>query len=362
MKNLLYLFCGLCVSVYAQTTFTYSGTGKWDVVANWSPSYPGTNIKFGDQVVIDKNSNVEINVMIYNYGTFINKGVATAKTYFSNNGFFINDSSFTSHSFFVNNSSFVNNNLFNSSSFFTNNSSLVNYKSFVSQSFFENNGDFTDAGTFESYSYFNGINKSHKNDCTIGGIFSAGKQSDQIVGKYVFDNNITMSAGLTFSYDIKSVTSFDTFLVKGNAIVNGIFSAKIPTGFDPQIGASFTILTASSVTGKFSYLSLPTLPNDKKFEVVYTNTSVLLKVVSVTAIDDQNGFNSSLNIFPTSVQDALNISVKNSGEIVEIYNTSGVLMKQIEMKNNTEAVNVSFLNSGTYIVRNGNDIKYFVKY
>ncbi|MCF8283324.1 MAG: hypothetical protein K9J45_23210, partial [Bacteroidales bacterium] len=60
------LFIGLLVLLNVgqalATTYTFSGTGNWNATGNWSPSYPGTNVDIGNDVIIDGSCTVNVTV------------------------------------------------------------------------------------------------------------------------------------------------------------------------------------------------------------------------------------------------------------------------------------------------------------
>jgi Secretion system C-terminal sorting domain len=363
MKNIFTKILILTVfGLSAQIKYTFSGIGNWDDAAFWSPKYPGTTLNKGDELTITSGSEIKV-LSINNYGTIYNNGTFKSYSSIDNYGAINNKGLFNNSSFVNNTGSFINDSIVSSSSFFTNEGTLVNNKKFVSNSFFENNGYFTDNGTFESNSFFNGENKSHKNDCNVSGIFSPGKSSNPATGKYVFNNNITISSGANVNCDITSSTVFDTIVVAGNAKIAGSLYVKIPTTYDPALGTSYTILTAASVTGKFFYLSLPSLTNNKKFEVSYTNTSVVVKVVdaTVTDIDDVESASGQLRLYPNPASNVLFVNGLDSEENVSIYTASGNVTKNIKLTPINNHIDISDLAKGSYVIQIGSRHNYFVK-
>jgi hypothetical protein len=83
------------IYITAQTTYTYTGTGNWTDEANWSPSYPGTRIFYGDTAIINGDLTVvsfaEVNGFLYNYGTFTNEVTIFCSGYLENWGTLINE-------------------------------------------------------------------------------------------------------------------------------------------------------------------------------------------------------------------------------------------------------------------------------
>lgn len=62
--------------VYAQTTYTTTGTGNY-TDAIWTPSIPPSTIPSGDKVVISSGHNVTINTTVQVYGEYENSGTTT---------------------------------------------------------------------------------------------------------------------------------------------------------------------------------------------------------------------------------------------------------------------------------------------
>lgn len=65
----------ISVTLNAQTTYTYTGTGNWDTEANWSPSYPGAgDIQNSGDTVIN-NGTINLNIYLQFYADIFNNGV-----------------------------------------------------------------------------------------------------------------------------------------------------------------------------------------------------------------------------------------------------------------------------------------------
>jgi mucin-19 len=86
-----------------------------------------------------------------------------------------------------------------------------------------------------------------------------------------------------FLSDIASTSNYETMDVTGNANLTNA-SLQISWGsFTPVIGNSFTILTCSSRTGKFSSVTIPPV-SGLYFNVVYNATSVVIQVQTVVLV------------------------------------------------------------------------------
>jgi hypothetical protein len=79
---------------------------------------------------------------------------------------------------------------------------------------------------------------------------------------------------------------FDRLIVNGQAQLLGTLDLRLRNGFDPAVGNSFTILSATGgVTGVFNDLLLPNLGPNRSWAVNYTPNSVIVSVTPFNAGD-----------------------------------------------------------------------------
>ncbi|MCG8449463.1 MAG: sulfatase-like hydrolase/transferase [Pirellulales bacterium] len=79
---------------------------------------------------------------------------------------------------------------------------------------------------------------------------------------------------------------FDQFVISGVAELAGTLEVTLDTGFTPQAGDSFALLTAAEgVSGGFGAESLPGLPDDLKWHVDVGANDVTLKVLYASDFD-----------------------------------------------------------------------------
>jgi YVTN family beta-propeller protein len=71
-------------------------------------------------------------------------------------------------------------------------------------------------------------------------------------------------------------TQYSQLAVGGSASLAGALNVRFVNGFTPSLGNSFTILTASSVSGTFSTINSPALPAGLAWSVTNNGTSVVL--------------------------------------------------------------------------------------
>jgi hypothetical protein len=165
-----------------------------------------------------------------------------------------------------------------------------------------------------------------------GGTFfnQAGGIIDVQTADLTFQGTYSLTNG-TLSFGINSLTDNGVLLV-GGATIGGSLRANVNGNFAPAIGDQWGVLGASSLTGTFSSVSLPT-----GFALSYTNNSVVLTVVSAVPVQilapQLAGTNLSFQ-FPTAsgqsytVQQNTNLATTNwtfytnltgSGSVMQIF-------------------------------------------
>ncbi len=75
-------------------------------------------------------------------------------------------------------------------------------------------------------------------------------------------------------------TGYDRVAVSGSAQLGGTLDVLLGSSFLPNPGHSFTVLTANSISGKFSQLNLPQLPAGGVWDVDISTTAVTLTVAN----------------------------------------------------------------------------------
>jgi T5SS/PEP-CTERM-associated repeat protein len=86
-----------------------------------------------------------------------------------------------------------------------------------------------------------------------------------------------------------SSVGYDQLLVTGDATLAGTLTVDFVDGFIPDIGQTFTMLTADDVDDTFTTESLPSVPG-RIFDVIYNPQSVVLTVLpAFTADFDEDG-------------------------------------------------------------------------
>ena len=95
--------------------------------------------------------------------------------------------------------------------------------------------------------------------------------------------NYTQSATGAFGVALGGTTGgtqYSQWHDTGNSILAGALDIQLLGGFIPAVGNQFTILTANSISGKFSAINSPALPTGLSWSVLYNPASVVLSVVA----------------------------------------------------------------------------------
>jgi hypothetical protein len=119
-----------------------------------------------------------------------------------------------------------------------------------------------------------------KTNVSIGGTINIGDSGKAgllaITGTYTQLSSGTMNVSIGGT----SVgTQFSQLKITGAASLGGTLTAGLVNGFTPTVGQTFTVLTASSVTGTFSNTTIA-INGSEHFSVSYTATGVVLTVAS----------------------------------------------------------------------------------
>lgn len=360
-KLVLLLAMASMLCTVAQTQYTYTGKGNWADQNNWSPSYPGTTIAAADEVLIPAGAQVKVTYLT-NHGKIINKGTLTSNSFFYNYGTLDNDSLFESQSFFYNYGTIDNDSVFFNRSFFNNQGITNNNRLFTNHSIVDNLGTIIDKGVFYNGAFFNGSNKVHQgNFVTTFGYFSAGPSTHPYTGRYIFNDNFTAS-NVYFTYDIGSLTQFDTTVVLGQATISGTLTINLLNDFEPSLGDSFVVLTAEQIVGTFGKLDAKELSGNKGYKVKYTEQSVVLEVVDKTlSANDYKVAENVLTVYPNPVSEVLHISGLTQEELVSIADLTGLTLKSYTLDPQNNTINIADLASGHYLVSIGGVYRPFVK-
>lgn len=124
-------------------------------------------------------------------------------------------------------------------------------------------------------------------------------------------------------------------------------------------GGAFTLLENTPFTGHgFGKITVADVNNDGNKDILITgsgegsNTAVAKlylnnAILSVQEVEKQN-----IRLYPNPVHDVVNIESLSEFNVTsfQIYTANGILVKQAKSELNLSALDVSFLNSGIYIL------------
>ncbi len=102
-------------------------------------------------------------------------------------------------------------------------------------------------------------------------------------------NTYTQVANGALDIQIESVGAYDTLEITGSAVLTGTLNVSFLNGYQPTTGDTFTILTASSVSGTFDTLNLPALNGGQTWQVEYPTGQVRLSIGSSCVADIDDG-------------------------------------------------------------------------
>lgn len=77
---------------------------------------------------------------------------------------------------------------------------------------------------------------------------------------------------------------YGSLSVSGTAYLDGSLSVTSAAGFSPQIGDSFTIITAAAIEGRFQHAEDMIQLDDHQFRITYAEQTVTLELVATTAM------------------------------------------------------------------------------
>jgi hypothetical protein len=95
-------------------------------------------------------------------------------------------------------------------------------------------------------------------------------------GTMTFGGDLSLGSSAHFQFDVEGTTAgvdYDQVVVAGALELNGVLEVQLTNGFTPQIGDSFDLWDAGSVSGQFSSVILPDLPAGHFWNTSSLNTT-----------------------------------------------------------------------------------------
>ncbi|WP_298496139.1 T9SS type A sorting domain-containing protein [uncultured Algibacter sp.] len=206
---------------------------------------------------------------------------------------------------------------------------------------YKNTSELFNTGTFNNNGTLTGVNTHHTGNFSNAGILSPGNSPTP--GPYVFINDYTHESSATLITELESTSNYDTVFSYEAITLGGTLDVSLLNGFTPAAGDSFTIITASSITGTFDTANLPSGYN---WNINYTPTNVILEIVTTLSNPDFNLVNVAL--YPNPAKNQFTIQLNNTSTLVKvnIYNMLGQAVLTTKETN----INTSKLTSGSYFV------------
>jgi hypothetical protein len=93
-------------------------------------------------------------------------------------------------------------------------------------------------------------------------------------------NDFTQGGAGTLAIDIGGLANFGEVKVTGAATLSGTLDINLTNGFDPAIGATFTVMTFTSRLGDFPSVTGLAIGGGKKFSRTLTANAMVLEVVA----------------------------------------------------------------------------------
>ena len=308
------------------------GTINLDIQTSGS-SYSYKNESTGIINNIGQQSNFLINTT---FVKFQNLGTLTTETPITNKGDFLNG---TSGTFKLNGiySSFEN----ISGATFTNSGTFITKNSVDNTGIYNNNNLHTGNANFNSSIFVNNTN----------GIIAPSTDAGIGIGSLSFLNGLTNNGNINIEIGgVTAGTTFDVVNVTGTATLGGVLNVSLFNNYQPPIGTqTYTILDATTRTGTFATVNLPTL-SGTTWEITYNPTNVVI-TSTTTALATDNFQFAGFEAYPNPTNDVLNLKNSQNIDNVTVFDLLGkeVLTQKI---NATESqIDISTLSSGMYLMK-----------
>ena len=286
---------------------------------------------------IINNIGQQSNFLINNsFVKFQNLGTLTTQTPITNKGDFLND---TSGTFKLNGtfSSFEN----TTGATFTNSGTFITKNSVDNIGTFTNNNLHTGNANFNSSIFVNNTN----------GIIAPSTDAGVGIGSLSFLNSLTNNGNITIEIGGATAgTTFDVVNVTGTATLGGVLNVSLFNNYQPPIGTqTYTILSATTRTGTFATVNLPTL-SGTTWATTYNPTNVVI-TSTTTALATNNFQFAGFEAYPNPTNAILNLKNSQNIDTVSVFDLIGknILSQTI---NATEGqVDISSLQNGIYLMK-----------
>ncbi|MCA9051930.1 MAG: hypothetical protein KDA89_24495, partial [Planctomycetaceae bacterium] len=123
-----------------------------------------------------------------------------------------------------------------------------------------------------------------------GSLHNSGQvQTPAGVDVFTVNGDFTQTGHGTLSVALSSPTGFDSFNVTGSAQLNGTLALAFTSGFVPEIGMSFAVLSYSSSTGAFAFITGDDTGSGGKLTPTYGISQLTLTTTAAVLLSDAAG-------------------------------------------------------------------------
>ena len=286
---------------------------------------------------IINNIGQQSNFLINNsFVKFQNLGTLTTEKPITNKGDFLND---TSGTFKLNgtNSSFAN----IAGATFTNSGTFITKNSVDNIGIFTNNNLHTGNANFNSSIFVNSTN----------GIIAPSTDSGVGIGSLSFLNSLTNNGNINIEIGGATAgTTFDVVNVTGTATLGGVLNVTLFNNYQPPIGTqTYTILNATTRTGTFATVNLPTL-SGTTWAITYNPTTVVI-TSTTTALATDNFQFAGFEAYPNPTNDILNLKNSQNIDNVIVFDLLGKIVLTQKINATDSQIDISTLSSGMYLIK-----------
>jgi len=395
---ILLAFAICCQLSLNATTYTYTSTNSnqsdWTLVSNWSPTYPGTTINAADSVIVsgwvNVNTNVQMNgtmlttnfvqswydgimilgsntLVVGSTGTIHNEGHIRLRNtaQLQINGFVDISGSTLDALMMDDNASVIiqpGGNLYIEDSIWLN----YNYNT-GAQCSLTVNGTLTNDGIIynNTGSVINGTGSIVTSTSTANGnIVGVGSVAPGLSpGELKTDFDYTLSSNGSLDIEIGGIipgTDYDVLGGTGNKTLGGTLNVSLYNGFVPPVGYTATIVKGSTITGTFSSINYPPLPNNMTWDIEYNATEVILIVNAATGIRESE-LAARIELYPNPTTGSLNFKGLSDNKLsFAIYTVTGSLVQSGKLSN-TSSLDLICKETGFYYLVLNNEKGQVVK-
>ncbi|UZO81639.1 T9SS type A sorting domain-containing protein [Aquimarina sp. ERC-38] len=195
---------------------------------------------------------------------------------------------------------------------------------------------------------------------TLGlGISSEFIDASQSTYTYRLTDGWEQQENATLQIRVLGATSDQIVSLDGTVTLAGELEVDFLTSLDTTtLSEEYVILEAENISGTFDNLDVQNLPENKNFEIVYTDTEVRIKIEDVQVLNTLDNVLSEIKLITDLKNENVSIEGLEGKHILSIYDLHG--RKVLENKAIAPLTqSVSNLAKGTYILKIDNDQSFY---